>query len=41
MRLFRQQTPLVWDDVIARAAVELTRLAGGERALLTRASVAG
>jgi tetratricopeptide (TPR) repeat protein len=28
MRLFRQRTPLVWDDVITRAATELERLAG-------------
>jgi Flp pilus assembly protein TadD len=30
MRLFRQRTPLVWDDVIARAARELARFASGQ-----------
>jgi tetratricopeptide (TPR) repeat protein len=34
MRLFRQRTPLVWDDVITRATTELARLAHGEHDLL-------
>jgi tetratricopeptide (TPR) repeat protein len=34
MRLFRQCTPLMWDDVIARVSAELACVAGGERDLL-------
>lgn len=34
MRLFRQRTPRVWDDVILRVSAELARVGGGERDLL-------
>jgi hypothetical protein len=38
MRLFRQRTPLVWDDAIARASTELALLAGEKRELAGSAS---
>ncbi len=41
MRLFRQQKPRAWDNVIARAAADLARVASGETALLWPASFNG
>jgi tetratricopeptide (TPR) repeat protein len=34
IRLFRQNKPQAWDDVVARVAIALLRLASGERELL-------
>jgi tetratricopeptide (TPR) repeat protein len=43
MRLFRQRTPRVWDDVIARVSAQLACVVSGEHDLLLppRAEVAG
>jgi hypothetical protein len=35
MRLFRQKTQRVWDDVLTRVPAELARVAAGERQLLS------
>jgi hypothetical protein len=34
MRLFRQRTPRLWDDVIARVSARLARVVGGDHDLL-------